>query len=187
MRKIWISLTDSSSIDRAIKELVAYKDEIRVKTQAFVERLMDSGIQTAMENEGEYAGMIVFSKDIDVSENGVKGVLIATDGEKIVKTWYASKKNAQQKKNARSYEISPLLMAEFGSGWYAEVLDKVSGVGQGTYPSPYGHATDPDGWYWYDEDAHKQHSYGESPSFPMHSALVAMAFDISRIGKEIFG
>lgn len=184
-KRIYLSLTKPGDIDRVIKELQAYKEELKVKCKAFVERMVDIGIDTAMSNSGEYAGMIVFRREVNEDEFGFNGLLIATDGQKIVRTWYASKKDAHKKRKPRSYQVSPLLLAEFGSGWLAEVLDNIQGVGQGTMPNNYGHAFD-DHWAWYDEHAEKQVSQGEAPTHPMHKAMIAMEFEIDRIGKEIF-
>lgn len=183
MKRIYLSLSDSSSFDRAIKELKAYQNEIHQKTEKFLDRLMESGIQTAIKNTGKYKGMITFSKIVqNPSESEFNGILIATDGRKLVRTWYTDKALTKE----RSYEVSPLLLAEFGSGWLANVLDNVPGVGQGTMPNSYGHATDPEGWYWYDESGVKHHSIGEAPTYPMHTALISMSEDINRIGREVF-
>ncbi len=185
MKKIYISLSKPGSIDNAIKELVRYKEELKVRCRTFVNKLLDEGIYVAMSNSGEYAGMIVFKREVRDTENGCEGVLIATDGQKIVRTWYASKKDAQRDRNPRSYTVSPLLLAEFGSGWLAEVLVNVDGVGQGTMPDSYGHAFD-DHWAWYDANAVKHVSQGEAPTHPMYKAVIAMETEIDRIGKEIF-
>lgn len=185
MRK-YLSLTTAGSFEKLIDALEDYRIELREKTEEFVNRLLEVGIETASENTGEYGGMILFRREISPTIDGCDGLLIATDGRKIVRTWYASKRDAELKRKARSYEVSPLLLAEFGSGWLASVLDNVEGVGQGTMPNSYGHAFE-DHWAWYDENANKQVSSGETPTFPMHSAMIAMLFEVDSIGKEVFG
>ena len=186
MKRINCSLTKSGSIERAIKELEAYKKSLNQKTERFVNALMEVGIQAAKEHSGKYAGMISFTKQLNQTVNGCNGVLIATDGQRVITEWYASKKDAEKHRNVRSYEISPLLLAEFGSGWLANVLGNVAGVGQGTMPNSMGHATDPDGWYWYDDNAVKHHSIGEAPTYPMHNASMAMMSQIEQIAREVF-
>lgn len=185
MKSIRCSLTKKGSLERAIKELEAYKNSLNQKAEELVNRLIEVGIQTAKDNSGQYAGMIKFTKQLNPTVDGCDGILIATDGQKIVKEWYASKKNGLEHKNVRSYEVSPLLLAEFGSGWLANVLDDVSGVGQGTMPDQK-HAFDPDGWYWYDDKGEKHHSIGEAPTYPMHSASMAILFEIDKIAREVF-
>lgn len=187
MKRINVSISKKGSIERAIKELEAYKKNIHTKTEKFVECLMEVGIKTAESHEGAYAGMIAFQKKLSPSINGCDGMLIATDGIRLIKEWYVSKSDAEDHKNVKSYEVSPLLLAEFGSGWLANVLGNVPGVGQGTMPNSMGHATDPDGWYWYDEQGIKHHSIGEAPSYPLHHASMAMIAEVDNIAREVFG
>lgn len=180
MKRIYVSLWGSgkNSIDDCIKQLEAYKKEINHKLTEFKERLIEVGIKTAYENAGEYGNCIIFeAKDTDAKVS----FLVGRDGQKIVKEWYKDKNLTKYE----SYEISPILMAEFGSGWLANVLDDVSGVGQGTMPGQK-HAFDPNGWWWYDADGEKHHSKGESPTYPMHAASMAMLFEVDRIAREVF-
>ena len=186
MKRINLSISKSGSIERAIKELEKYKQSLHGKSELLVSRLMDVGIEVATNHSGQYAGMITFDKKLSQTVNGCDGVLIATNGQKLIKEWYASKKDALEKKNVRSYAVSPLLLAEFGSGWLANVLGDIPGVGQGTMPGSMGHATDPDGWYWYDESGVKHHSIGETPTYPMHNAAMQMINEVDRIAREVF-
>lgn len=172
-----ISLTTKNSIANAKREIEAYKESLKRKTEELVSRLMDVGIESGIANSGMYKGMIVFRKDISSGED-VNGVLIATDGQKIIREW-------KYQGGIRQAEVSPLLMSEFGSGWLAKVLDNVDGVGQGTFPGQT-HAFDRDGWWWETPDGEKHHSYGEKPTYPMHSAVLAMMFEVDRIAKEVF-
>lgn len=178
MKRIYVSLTTNGSIAKGIRDLEQYKTDIVRKTKLLVDRLMDVGITTGIENSGDYAGMIVFRKEVIAGSDGVDGLLIATDGQKIVREW-------KYKGGIKEAEVSPLLMAEFGSGWLAKVLDNVDGVGQGTFPGQK-HAFDVHGWFWTTPDGVKHHSYGEAPTYPVHSAFYAMMFEINRIAKEVF-
>lgn len=182
MRKLYLSLTTSGSIDNTIRELERYKVELNNKAEIFVSRLIEIGIQTARSNGGRYKDYIRFTKTVMNDEYGITGLLIATDGVTLIREWYTDATH----KHKRSYEVSPLLLAEFGSGWLAEVLDNVPGVGQGTMPNSYGHATDDDGWYWYDYQGIKHHSIGEAPTYPIHTAFASMEFEIERIAREVF-
>lgn len=175
--KISVSL-NSKSIQNAIDTLEQYKIDLKKRTEMLVSRLMDAGIESGIANSGDYKGMIVFRKEITETAEGVIGVLIASDGQKIIRQWkYAG--------GIRQAEVSPLLMAEFGSGWLAKVLDNVEGVGQGTFPEQI-HAFDVAGWWWETPDGEKHHSIGEAPTYPVHSALFTMMFEVDRIAKEVF-
>jgi hypothetical protein len=165
----------SANINKVISQLEEYRDSLSGKAKLFKERLIEAGIDTAKSNCGEYAGYIVFEpKNLD----GDISYLIAFDGEKIIREW-------KYKGGVKTATVSPLLMAEFGSGFLAKVLDDVPGVGQGTFPGQK-HAFDAKGWWWETPDGVKHHSYSEAPTFPMHSASMAMLFEADRIAKEVF-
>lgn len=182
MKRVFISLTTKGSIDKAVEKLQAYKKELADKSDEFAEALLSIGIESAKANTGKYAGYIQFSKSFEHTEDGCTGILMATNGARMVVEWYTDK----ARHNKRSYEVSPILLAEFGSGWLANVLWDVPGVGQGTMPNSYGHAADPDGWYWYDISGTKHHSIGEPPLYPMHSAAISMMVEIERIAREVW-
>ena len=166
------------NLKKVIDELNKYKEELERKRIEFLNRLSDAGIEMAESQLGEFAGMVVFRKEID--ENGA--IIVATDKEVVIKSWYTDKKLT----NERHYEISPLLLAEFGSGFYATVLQDIEGVGQGTMPGQR-HAFDTKGWWWYEADGTKHHSYGEPPKMPMYLATLEMETQIQKIAREVFG
>ena len=171
-----INLNDAKSIQKAINNVRAYRKEFREKCRLFVEKLADVGIKTGKANTGQYGSLITFDKEITPTADGYKGVMFATsDPLEVVWGRYGQ----------HSAEISPLLMAEFGSGWKAKVLDDVPGVGQGTFPGQT-HAFDPHGWWYTDTDGVKHHSMGQEPTFPVHSAMVAMIMEMERVAQEVF-
>lgn len=183
-KKIKVSLNNLGDIKKAIRALETEKYSLNKKAERFVYRLADKGIATAKVNAGSYGAYILFfTNNVTVSDNGAEGMLVATDGTKLIKEWYTDKELT----NKRSYEVSPLLLAEFGSGWYATMQNwNVPGVGQGTMPNSYGHAFDTDGWFWYDAAGVKHHSKGERPTYPMHAAMVAMMMEIESTAREVF-
>ena len=188
MKRINLSLTTPGSLNKAIQALQDYKKEIERKSQKLISDLLDIGIIAAKANSGKYAGKILFTKEFPETKTGL---LIAIDGEKIISEWIRDGEIA-------TAEVSPLLMAEFGSGWFAEVLfPNVEGlVGQGTFPGQT-HAFDEGGWYWRDFDQEEYDatgniktkvnwSKGEQPTHPMHNASVAMLSEIDKLAKEVF-
>lgn len=183
-KHIVCTISKSESIDKAIKFFEDYLNTIEEKNKEFINRLMDVGIATAENNTGEYAGYITFSKELNPTEDGCEGILIATNGKRLVRQW-------KYKGGIKSVEVNPLLMAEFGSGWLAHVMSTQDyrsnelGVGQGTFPGQT-HAFDKNGWFWETPDGEKHHSYGEKPTYPMYSAVTAMLFEVNRIAKEVF-
>lgn len=173
----------AQSLLKAADEVRKYRASLEDKCREFREQLVKVGIDSAKANCGAYAGMIMFYQQ-DVSSNMT--MLIAVDNAKIVRTWYASKRDALAGKNPRSYSVSPLLLSEFGSGWLSKVLFDIDGVGQGTMPGQT-HAFDANGWFWYDEDGVKQHSEGEAPTHPMYAASMAMLVEIENVARKVFG
>ena len=162
-----------------IKALEKYKSSLTAKCQEFVSRLIDEGISVAKGVTNEYTPYIKFEKQLEPNEAGCTGLMIATDGQKIVRRWY-------YKRGIREEEVSPLLMAEFGSGWLAKVPYEIVGVGQGTFPGQK-HAFDKDGWSWTTLDGVTHHSRGEAPQPVMYEAIVEMQNKINEIGTEVFG
>ena len=177
MKKITVNL-DTKSIKEAIDELEKYRMSLKAKTKEFVDRLLDEGIKVAEQNVGDYGGFIIFEKEIEGDTQCV-GLLVARDRQKVIREWqyygYSTK----------TVEISPILFAEFGSGFLAEVLFPVPGVGQGTFPGQE-HAFEPGGWSWMDLDGKWHHSKGEKPTHPMYQADMEMINSILRIAKEVF-
>ena len=141
-------------------------------------------------NGGDFSRYIIYRKKWD---NDTTIYITATS--KLLRTeWYAGSKS----KETRSEVISPLLMAEFGSGHYAIPFESIGG--QGTL-NKYGHAYDEDGWYWYAETQPignaepvsqsngrmKYHSMGEQPTQPLHKAVMACIEQVEEIAREVFG
>ena len=172
--KINIKL-DTRSVKMAIRNIKRYQQQLDEKCALFVQRLADEGITVAKLNAGEYGHYITFSKEVTNSNHKAIGRLIAvgTSIERIRK--------------GQVILADPLLLAEFGSGWEARVLDKVGEVGQGTFPGQT-HAFDPQGWWYVDaETGESVHSFGEEPTFPMHNAALAMILAVNRVAREVFG
>lgn len=173
-------------------ELNQYADMFEVKVKTFLDKLADLAIHVASINEGDFSGYIVYSKEFEGSKT-VK--VMAKDSQVITNSWYAGSKSTE----LRQEEISPLLMAEFGSGRYA--ISKEGIGGQGTL-NTYGHAFDSNGWYWWTDDVTqvssgdamvsasngrwKFHSYGTPPSQPLHKAVMACISEVEEIAREVF-
>lgn len=176
MTTIKIDLFNKDSIRQAKKELKEYKKNLAKKCETVVSELIKVGITTAKLNCGEYGKVITFRKEIPSKDsNGVIGRIVAV-GTPVYRM-----------QSGEQVAVDPLLMAEFGSGFKTEVLDMVPGVGQGTFPGQT-HAFDPRGWWYTDiETGESVHSYGESPSHPMHNAMLEMIASVDRVLREVFG
>jgi len=178
-KKILTATLSVSSIKKLQSDLLKYKSKINEKCKTFVQKLADLGIETAKHNVGDFRTYIAFYTEIEANQYGYTSLAMATETGKIVNRW-------ETQEGVKSADVSPLLMAEFGSGLMAKNPLNISGVGQGTFPDQT-HAFNQSGWYWKDLDGIWHHSKGISPSAPMYKAYLKMNENIIRIAKEVFG
>ena len=187
MRNIAIDITEKKSLTNAINVLETYKKALHDATKWIVESLLRYGIRMTEVTAGAYAGYILFETEVHDSEYGYVGALIAKDRSKFISRWM------RKDGSIVSAEVSPLLMAEFGSGKFAQVeWDSMVGlVGQGkfTYPDQIeNHAFDSGGWRWMDTGGNWHHSYGSEPTMPMFKAWKEMMDNVDYVvsGKYKF-
>ena len=191
MKNYKVSL-DSKELFKLSSELLKYADDFENKVHTFLDKLSSVGFMVAVRNGGDFSHYITYSKKFDDNTT----VVITAHSSPITAEWYAG----SQTKKVRTEEISPILMAEFGSGHYAIPGSKGIG-GQGTL-NKYGHAFDTDGWYWWSDDPtsvgggevvkdangrFKFHSMGTRPTRPLHKAVMACIFQVEEIAQEVFG
>ena len=183
---------DPNKLYALADELEQYAKEFEAKVQLFLTRLADVGISVAKANGGFYGDYIVYSTEYKVGKDVRTLNLIAQDSNPITNTWYPSSKSGEP----REETISPLLMAEFGSGQFA--IDFKGIGGRGTL-NKYGHADD-NGWGWWTDDANSRDgvvrnskngrvlmtSNGFKPSRPLHNAIMACIEQIESIAREVF-
>ena len=186
---------DSKELFKLSSELLKYADDFENKVHTFLDKLSSVGFMVAVRNGGDFSHYITYSKKFDDNTT----VVITAHSSPIMAEWYAG----SQTKKVRTEEISPILMAEFGSGHYAiQGSGEAAKLGgQGTL-NKYGHAFDTDGWYWWSDeptslgggevvkDANgrfKFHSMGTRPSQPLHKAVMACIFQVEEIAREVFG
>lgn len=183
---------DSVQLTLLSRELWHYAESFEHKVEIFLNRLADVAIEVAVMNGGDYGQFITYTKKL---ENGTT-ITVTGRSRPIAREWYAGSNSKQ----TRTEYISPILMAEFGSGFYA-INDKSGLGGQGTL-NKYGHANDPDGWYWYADSTNdseatpvsqaksgkiKFHSMGVHPARPLHKAVLACIEQVREIAQEVFG
>lgn len=179
-----ISMTlDVSSINKAIKQLKTYTDNtLPRKMKELVNALADIGIEVAYSNMGQYDGYVEFRKEFNEVIGGCKAIMIGADLSPVLARWQG---------DDGGYEVSPIALSEFGSGWLADVkFESMDGiVGQGTMPNAKGHAFDPMGWEWREyQEPHTYHrSIGYEPTHPLYKAWIEMKQDINNVALKVFG
>lgn len=173
-----VDILSRSSIEKLKRELTDYQDDLPKKCELLIRRLAESGVSVAKQDLGGFGKYITFSIQTEPAKCGCKGILLATNTGIIRSEW-------RTKDGIKSADVSPLLMAEFGSGMRAENPLNVPGVGQGTFPGQT-HAFDKDGWWYMDLDGEWHHSYGITPKMPMYNAAMEMYRRVEEIAKEVF-
>lgn len=166
-------------IEKLKKDLLRYKEvELQQKIKLYVEELANEGIIVSKQNVGGFGKYIMFSVQTEIQKDGCKALLLATETGVITSTW-------NRYGTIVSADVSPLLMAEFGSGSGAENPMNVPGVGQGTFPGQT-HAFDKEGWYWQEEDGTWKYSKGITAKMPMYKASLKIQEIVISKAREVF-
>ena len=182
-KRVFKSDLSIKGIEQLKKDLLNYKNSTLPNLcEQYVTALAQEGISVAKQNVGGFGKYITFSIKTNPRKDGCTALLYAIDSEKIISQW-------KTKDGMKSAEVSPLLMAEFGSGWGAENPTNVPGVGQGTFPSETAqqNAFKEEGWYWMDLDGTWKHSRGIEAKLPMYKASIKIQEIAIKKAKEIFG
>lgn len=190
-RKVFKASLSKGSINKLIADLKDERQRILELAKTFTNKLGYYGVTatyTAMA-DNKYGPYIEFSKQF-VNGGGAdaKPITVVIVYGKNVKTYIAKWTTTASGRKEREAEVNPILMAEFGSGFFANT-DEHENIGdfagQGTFPDQV-HAFDEFGWSWY-ENGVKHVSFGEAPAAPMLYAYEEMVRIISRCAREVFG
>ena len=167
-----------SEIDRAIKELREYQNNLDKKCEQLCFELCKAGMPIARSYIGEsgFGKYIRLSSEITPEKAGCKAIIIMEDSQKIVSKW-------QNQDGVQSKEISPALMLCFGSGLKAKNPTDVPGVGAGSYGE---HGLEPNGWWYMDLNGVWHHSTGIEPKMPMYNAAKELKEKVVSIAKDVF-
>lgn len=175
-KTIKIDLFDGKSLQQAIKQIEAYRDDFPRKCQEICRRLCEIGQQTALIaiNESPQGKAVTLKMDIDPSKTGCKAMFIGT-GKTVTDD------------KGRTYNL--LLGIEFGSGIRlnptANPKAAEFGMGVGTFPDQK-HALDHGGWMYLDKDGNWKHSYGVKSTMPFYKAMTDIYRNVNKVVKEVF-
>lgn len=175
----------SQSIKQMADDLLSFKDGFRTNLQDFRDTLANKGIQVAMSSvSGGYGQYIIFTKEYH--ENGV--VIVARETTQLLSEWLYYGEIVQ------AY-VSPLLMAEFGSGPHAvdwvdsqgntsKVLSDGTQIGRGSFPDQR-HAFQ-NSWWYMDLNENWHLANGVNPTRPMHNAVIEIITQVETTAREVF-
>lgn len=169
-RRITIDPLDVQSIDRAIRDLKYYKEDIKIKLHELAQKLAEKGLRVASlsYDQALYAGL----NDVNVTcEETQNGYVIKASGTSV-------------------------LFIEFGTGILNPEHPQSAEFGykHGTYGKGLGKK--PFGWNYrgergnIGETTNKEgvyHTTGNPPSMSMYNAGKEIKRDLVKIAKEVFG
>lgn len=190
MPYIPLSINNIQKFQDGLRKIQAYEDDIDRKMDIALDRLLAEGITVCYANSSVVDmvddspkiinNMIIFRQEDVTKLSGYSEVaLVGMDLAKIISRW-------RYKGGIKEVQVSPLLMAEFGSGKFADNAEfKISGVGRGTFPGQT-HAFE-NSWHWLDLDDGQRHfGSGVQPTQPMLKGRNAMMVRITTIFREVF-
>lgn len=181
MKPIYISLTRKGDLNKAIKVLKDYKKSLMDRSEIFVRRLADLGVNVAMmtlatKGQGDASRDAQFAIDFTVEGEKIEGILSIT---------------SEPKETEDGRTFYPHLAWEFGAGNAFNGMTspnpkaKDLKMGPGTFPGQ-DHVPVPGWWYYRDKYGEAVRSYGTQATMPMYKASIEMIESIERIAKEVF-
>lgn len=165
-------------IEALKKQLLQYRDDLPMKCEKIVFRLLQSGVEVANTSisESPLGKYVTVTTDISSDKMGCNGILLAKGAVKE-QEGYAP--------------FSILLAIEFGAGvHYNPAPNPIIGsdfpYGVGTFPGQT-HAYQDTWWYWDEDNQEWRPTHGVKATMPMYNALTDMRNNILKIAKEVFG
>lgn len=175
----------SEGLKSIAKELREYADTRHIqKSQEFVMRLADYGIRVVNQNiDPKFGRYITFQKDLQCQDESVSAILMVIEIGQIQAEWnqYGTEMRAS---------ISPLLMAEFGSGAKALPKQKLPDgreVGQGSFIHGDPKHAEMNSWAYMDLDGNWHRGFAVQPTRPIFTAAEEMFKQIKTIAFEVWG
>lgn len=182
MKRLYISLTNKSSIDKTIEELERLKGRIGDREELFCRRLADIGVNAAMLT-------LAFKGQGDADRSASFNVSFVAAGEEVNAVITVTSQPHTTKDGRVFY---PHLAWEFGAGNYFNGVSSPSpdakrlGLDIGSFPHQT-HVPDPGFWYYRDSNGEAVRSYGTQATMPMHTAVVEMLNNIETVAMEVYG
>ena len=164
-------------IESIKRQLLQYKDNLPIKCEKLVSRLLQSGVAVSQSKIsvsplGKY---VTVTTNISADKMGCKGILLAKGAVKE-QEGYAP--------------FSILLAIEFGAGIHFNpapnpLISSEFPYGVGTFPGQT-HAYQ-DMWFYWDENTQEwKPTHGVKATMPMYSADMEIIQNVVKIAKEVF-
>ena len=159
------------------RQLLRYKDNLSIKCEKLVSRLLQSGVAVSQTkiNESPLGKYVTVTTNISADKTGCKGILLAKGAVKE-QEGYAP--------------FSILLAIEFGAGVHFNptpnpIISSEFPYGVGTFPGQT-HAYQ-DIWFYWDENTQEwKPTHGVKATMPMYNADMEIIQNIVKFAKEVF-
>ena len=164
-------------IEALKRQLLQYKDNLPIKCEKLVSRLLQSGVAVSQSkiNESPLGKYVTVTTNISADKMGCKGILLAKGAVKE-QEGYAP--------------FSILLAIEFGAGIHFNptpnpLISSEFPYGVGTFPGQT-HAYQ-DIWFYWDENTQEwKPTHGVKATMPMYSADMEIIQNVVKFAKEVF-
>ena len=177
-KKVFKADLSVNGIEALNSQLLQYKDNLPIKCEKLVSRLLQSGVEVSQSkiSESPLGKYVTVTTNISADKIGCKGILLA--------------KGAVREQDGYA-PFSILIAIEFGAGVHfnptPNPLSAEMGYGVGTFAGQV-HAMEPGGWYSSSEEKQQWiHSYGVKATMPMYSADMEIIKNVVKYAKEVFG
>lgn len=177
-KKVFKSDLSISGLNTLKNQLLQYKDELPMKCEKLVSRLLQSGVAVSQAriSESPLGKYVTVTTNISADKMGCKGILLA--------------KGAVKEQDGYA-PFSILLAIEFGAGVHFNptpnpLISSEFPYGVGTFPGQT-HAYQ-DTWFYWDENSQEwKPTHGVKATMPMYSADMEIIQNVVKFAKEVFG
>ena len=164
-------------IEELKRQLLQYKDNLPIKCEKLVSRLLQSGVAVSQSkiSESPLGKYVTVTTNISSDKMGCKGILLA--------------KGAVKEQDGYA-PFSILLAIEFGAGVHYNptpnpFISSEFPYGVGTFPGQT-HAYQ-DTWFYWDENSQEwKPTHGVKATMPMYSADMEIIQNVVKFAKEVF-
>ena len=165
-------------IEALKRQLLQYKDNLPIKCEKLVYRLLQSGVSVsrAKISESPLGKYVTVTTNISADKTGCKGILLAKGAVK----------------EQEGYDpFSILLALAFGAGVHFNptqnpLISSEFPYGVGTFPGQT-HAYEDMWWYWDENTQEWKPTHGVKATMPMYSADMEIIQNVAKVAKEVFG
>lgn len=159
------------------RQLLQYKDNLPMKCEKLVSRLLQSGVEVSQTkiSESPLGKYVTVTTNISADKMGCKGILLA-------------KGTVKEQEGYAPFSI--LLAIEFGAGIHYNptpnpLISSEFPYGVGTFPDQT-HAYQDIWWYWDENMQEWRPTHGVKATMPMYSADMEIIKNVVKIAREVF-